>query len=615
MRFVVIVALTFQYTLVHSQILYFVESNKFMEFDVRSCQKVVVHDMNFLGEPSLLTSGLSFHPDGNVYMLGNYGLIRFNPVKRSYEVYQLNNIEPVTHIVVSEEGQTILGGPSASSTIYDYNLRENKINNIVHVGSLPVDAAKYVIAILQDNKYIVLSIAGKNAIGIWEPDHSRFYSIPLQTDMDGQINSGALYYPACEQWNVIGFSFNEGLGFHTTLTDTIHKEIEFLCDEDFLYSTTPTDFRQSPLRIDLDGDNSSGHIAAGYYDTLTTCLKEAPVVDDDVELYTCGSPGSSGKVDFISFRLKYFDQPRLPTEEIYSVDFPDQLRQTAPDRYVWQNPYEYDEIKIKEFLRSLRYRADWDPADAEQSRERVVAVTMHVDGDSTSSWTVYQLEQSEVYAGRDTMVEYCTEQVSLDLRSYLSTGVDPDAGTFTPEPSGGGSLFVPGTDEDGDYLYVIARDDCRDTAVITLSQAGGDNPGLDTVILCPGESRRIGFPPGKYSSITWWDGSSGDSILVSEPANVQRHVEVVFQRCTIYMPVEIIVRSVDGLAGRDTVIMYCADGGPLTLVLPDPPEGGSSRIQPPLAGGNMTFTPGTDAPGEYRYIVFTGTVPAVPIRR
>lgn len=90
MRFVVIVALTFQYTLVHSQILYFVESNKFMEFDVRSCQKVVVHDMNFLGEPSLLTSGLSFHPDGNVYMLGNYGLIRFNPVKRSYEVYQLN---------------------------------------------------------------------------------------------------------------------------------------------------------------------------------------------------------------------------------------------------------------------------------------------------------------------------------------------------------------------------------------------------------------------------------------------------------------------------------------------------------------------------------------------
>src|SRR5690606_2782982 len=256
------------------------------------------------------------------------------------------------------------------------------------------------------------------------------------------------------------------------------------------------------------------------YDTLTTCLKEAPVVDDDVELYTCGSPGSSGEVDSISFRLMYYDQPLLPEELIYSEGFDGELQATAsPSRWVWKNSDHRDPEQIKEFLYSLRYRADWDPADPQQSRERAVAVTMHVDGDSTSSWTVYQLEQSEVYAGRDSIVPYCSETTSLDLRDFLSDGVDADAGTFSPEPSGGGSLFVPGTDSDTTYLYIIARDECQDTARITLQLAGQDHPGLDTVRLCPGEGRRIGFPPGKYSSITWWDSSTGDSILVQETSD------------------------------------------------------------------------------------------------
>src|SRR5690625_3842303 len=72
---------------------------------------------------------------------------------------------------------------------------------------------------------------------------------------------------------------------------------------------TPTDFRQSPLRIHLDDDISSGHMTGGYYDTLTTCRKEVPIADDDIELFTCGAA-----VDSISFRLRYYAQPRLAEE-------------------------------------------------------------------------------------------------------------------------------------------------------------------------------------------------------------------------------------------------------------------------------------------------------------
>src|SRR5690606_4467307 len=161
----------------------------------------------------------------------------------------------------------------------------------------------------------------------------------------------------------------------------------------------------------------------------------------------------------------------------------------SPSRWVWHNPYGVDEDRIKDFLRSLRYRADWDPSDAQQRRERAVSVTMHVGEDSTSSWTVYQLEQSEVYAGRDTLVEYCPNVASLDLRSSLSAEVDPEAGYFSPQPSDREHTFVPGTDEDGDYLYIVEQEDCRDTAVITLRVAGQDHLDLDTVVLCPGWSR------------------------------------------------------------------------------------------------------------------------------
>src|SRR5690625_6013567 len=85
----------------------------------------------------------------------------------------------------------------------------------------------------------------------------------------------------------------------------------------------------------------------------------------------------------------------------------DDFRQTSPSRWVWKNSYGGDESQIKDFLRSVRYHADWDPEDAEQSQERVVMTTMYVDGDSTTSWTVYQLvKEGERYAGRDWVVTY-----------------------------------------------------------------------------------------------------------------------------------------------------------------------------------------------------------------
>jgi len=60
---------------------------------------------------------------------------------------------------------------------------------------------------------------------------------------------------------------------------------------------------------------------------------------------------------------------------------------------------------------------------------------MHVVEDSTTSWSVYQLELNEVFAGRDTTITYCHDDgSSLELTDYLSVGVRKD-GRIGPEPA------------------------------------------------------------------------------------------------------------------------------------------------------------------------------------
>ena len=89
------------------------------------------------------------------------------------------------------------------------------------------------------------------------------------------------------------------------------------------------------------------------------------MTDEDIELFTCGAA-----VDSVSFRLGYYDQPYLPAEHLTVEADDGNFRQTADSRWVWENIHGPDTAKIKDFLRSVRYHADWDPMDADQSRER-----------------------------------------------------------------------------------------------------------------------------------------------------------------------------------------------------------------------------------------------------
>src|SRR5690625_1172525 len=589
-----------------TQDFYRMQGNKLYIYDLNtSCEGV--EEFDFEGE--FYYSELRFHPDGHLYIkslspdlhLYKY-LYKFHPVQKKFVQIELNTAQPVTQIAISEEGRVILSHNNNNITeIYDYDLRQNEVIRVFDKDEIPGINPKHVGGILKDGYFLLPTMINSvDNYGMWNPETGDIKAFPVKLEENSDFLATSVLYSPCGDLSVYALvrKFNESW---ISWGDTISNSMRSLCEMGSIVpvvGANPTDFRQSPLRIHLDHDQSSGHMTGGYYDTLTTCRKEVPIADDDIELFTC-----EATVDSISFRLRYYDQPRLAEEYLTAEGSESGFRQTSPSRWVWENPYGGDEEQIKDFLRSVRYHADWDPEDAEQSRERVVMTTMYVDGDSTTSWTVYQLEkEEEIYAGRDTVVTYCAEDESLDLADYLSTGASRD-GRIDPALSAEGMIFTPGVDEDTTYLYIVEEGECADTAELQVVPFVAENIHLDTVFLCPGERVMVGFPVDQYE-VTWWDGSRGDSIWVTPADAGSRRVSIQFDDCGIQAEMEIIVQDLSGQAGEDKVIPYCVDGGPFSLTefLPAP-EDFTPRLEPALHTEDLTFTPGMDSPGEYQYIL------------
>ncbi|WP_236975727.1 gliding motility-associated C-terminal domain-containing protein [Membranihabitans maritimus] len=559
--------------------------------------------------------GSSFHPDGYLYLTTGFRLIRYNILRK--EVKDIIPIDDFAQqvndgffLAISEEGRFIISGGDHMSQIYDYDLRNRKVIQIIDDNGIPPQVIKGMTGFIGNHLLLYVGTEDLNNRGfrLWNPDSANLYDLWSDSSEEHSYFWPSMYTPACKSNSLLVQRVLEGTSQFVEI-DLENKNVAQKCEDEIigytpLGSANPTDFRQSPLRIDLDADNSSYHATAGYYDTLTTCMPQAPITDDDIEISTCGA-----EVDYISFRLKYYDQPRLPEEYITAEGFEDQLQPTSdPSRWVWNNPYGNDTESIKDFLRSLRYHANWDPGNSEESRERVVAVTMHVGEDSTSSWSVFQLEPDDLYAGRDTTATYCADPDArdhIDLTSYLSEGVDAETGRFEPMLSGGRGMFVPGTDDDGEFQYILEENGCSDTAVITVEtlETGLADLELDTVKICGGSQIRIGFPPGVYESIEWWDGSTGDSILISHSV-IDPYALVSVGSCHVRIPIAVTNLADTPFAGPDTTFTYCPEGPAIDFNDHLPAPTGSTRwLEPGLQNGGSVFRPGIDDPGIYQYIV------------
>lgn len=364
-----------------------------MKYDAQTCELQEVYD--FTGELNSPISpwSLSFHPDGRLYMIANTKLLTFNTLNGKVDKIESETLKGSPYLAISEEGQVLITEFIGDGFSYiDYDLRKNQriktyspqdffgISNL----SIPIggflnnnDLLFFGVTEFADNQYIW----GENTYAYWDMNAGKYDTTQLHNSREFLFLTPSIYLPPCEPRQMLSTgSYNDLRNNELIHIYTEDRTITTICPGQLFPKLSlptsawavngvanTTDFRQSPLRIDLDANNSSLHPTAGYYDTLTTCHQEAPVTDDDIMISTC-----EAEVDYISFRLAYYEQPRLHEEFLTAEGYEADFRPISPSRWEWHNPYGGKKERIKGFLRSLRYHADWDPDHARRRRQHLL---------------------------------------------------------------------------------------------------------------------------------------------------------------------------------------------------------------------------------------------------
>ena len=458
------------------------DHEKIVILDLSTCQFQEIPIGTLEGAENNTLSDLAFHPNGKLYIATSKDIVVLDPVTWEPEVLQSWTENPQAQylsMAINEKGDFVVGG--VHGHIYDW--RRNRFEAHYLTDPFIVNPFGFLNDRLLDlnlNRQVFSTSTLENLA-----DRDTFWNF---TGSEFAYYSVTKTHSSCGGTLFVSQAFSVGpeqeLLDHYLLFDESTRTIDRLCytpDGSPLRTrglAAVDDFRRNGLLLDLDGDNSSFHRTGGYYDTLTNCDPVGRLSDEDIEFRLCG-----GNIDSIVFEMKYFTDPALDREELISEV--GQLEPSGPGKWIWHNPYGSDTHRVEDFLKSIRYEADWPEAE---SHERIVVTTAWIDGESTSSWTVLQLIGTGELAGQDSTAYYCNSTDAINLSRYLSEGVNASDGNFVPRPSGGQSLFIPGVDPDSTYLFIVDKYGCPDTAVITVEGRSSINLKDTLISYCEGES-------------------------------------------------------------------------------------------------------------------------------
>lgn len=571
------------------------------KIDVNQCEKELIVDLNGYREDNPMISSCVFHPDGSLYIFTEAYIYKYIVLQREFSNRIRSNrigIPWPFYAAIDDQGSFYISSGQVDQ-IQDFMLEEQRGINFTTIENFKTLHDRYIGGFIDD--YLLSSSMGEhNGYHLWDLEgYNEFYQ--YEADYDFDMIRPVLYYPPCEEPKVIGIGKTESSSYHLLMMDHQSMTITELCEdldldlpEFYVQMGTTTGFRQSGLRLDLDQDNSSFHLTDGYYDTLSNCSEFIPLCDDDILITTCGQA-----IDSIGYTLYNYDIDPLESENL----FIENAIRRSPSRWIWKNPYGHDMEKVKNHMRSAKYVLN-DNHDFDHTSRffRSVVITLYSGNDSTSSWTVIVFKDDSFYAGKDTAISYCPGTIDINLRNYQSEGTFQD-GYFIPGLKEDWT-FQPGVDADGTYLYITGNATCADTAVYTIRAISHSISMPDTLEICPEGSATIGFPPGQFSDIHWWDGSKGDSIHVTAQYAGSRHFEILFEDCRLMDSILILITPMNDIAGADTVLAYCPGDPEIDLSrYSTAPSPGNERIVPELHLGGWLFSPGIDPPGDYLYIV------------
>lgn len=494
-----------------------------------------------------LIHDLAFHPNGKLYASTYHDIVELdlNTGKARHLIRASERHIFLATLAINEEGRMIVS--SGGRYFLDYDVLQNRLippyqfgpvgstftwgfydaSRLISHGTNQDFSRRYYWSVDVETGVVDTLIEFNNEVGYVITGLTKYYD-DCKTPY---------YFGQAAPWSKNDENFT---GFFGKI-DFEKGTLDEICignrSESFIGLGSTDNFRHNGYLIDLDADNSSGHMTGGFYDTLTLCDPVGRIADEDISYRMCDE-----KIDSISFRIKSFGEPGPPDEAIIASEA---LRRTGEKRWTWSNPYGMDTDKISDFLRSVGYESDWSAKD---SYERTVVTTTYIAGDSTSSWSVFQLVGTDNLAGRDTVVTYCGSPDFIDLRKYMSSSADRNGGRFEPSLSSGNTLFIPEQDPVGEYRYIVEKYGCIDTAVFTIKKDEDRSLGLKRYHkICRGTeiAGLVKVPHHDFDSVLWWNGDTTWQTEIQQDDHYPLWVRAMK----------------DGCVYRDTLTLYETSGG------------------------------------------------------
>lgn len=263
------------------------------------------------------------------------------------------------------------------------------------------------------------------------------------------------------------------------------------------------------LILDLDEDDSSNTLSdIDYTDTIHCKPDYIHITDIDTDVFAY-NPVNSLEIFFKSSPLdggnEFFEASPVPGVSISG---------SGTQHIVLSGGTSPDYKELREALQKIVYRNTSSNYTAGERKIAFVGYTNTIISDTA----VAHLFITDHYkgAGKDTILQICSNEGPIELKDYLSEGASQTgnwSGTLTHQ-----GFFDPKIDKEGTFKYIVQNQGCMpDTAIITIkvNPVPAFSLGNDTII-CEGTDLILQADFSTALKYEWQDGSIGKTITVNQ---------------------------------------------------------------------------------------------------
>src|SRR5699024_7550770 len=196
-------------------------------------------------------------------------------------VFPITGLKHYSSLAISEDGKMLIGQESDYTedefVTMDFDVRHPELIDTVVFGGIDnLRLRGRIRGMINDHQYLVQNMMGSgegevmNMYRIWDAETNSIDTFRINHPEEYYISLPALFLPPCEPKQLLSFAAHNDSEDEVLLKVNMDSQtIQEICENElipnfsgiapaFVFTgvSTPTDFRQSPLRIHLDDDQS-----------------------------------------------------------------------------------------------------------------------------------------------------------------------------------------------------------------------------------------------------------------------------------------------------------------------------------------------------------------------